>query len=878
MFSIQRNLIFRLLLLVFCYFVLITTESSSLTTKVPEDARLTNSGSLCSGRLEVKHHGEWRAMNIKEGAKAEGYAQLACTQMGCASVISVTHSTKITDQQPAWEVDFTCQGTESTLKECRGSTRRRRVQGIASSASSMEVICSEFVKLVGGSDVCRGKVEVKFEHSWASVCVDGFDSEAEKVVCRELGCGSSQYLMGSIMKEGPVLSKQYQCKGNESHLQDCASLTRNDCRSSARISCRPYDVRLVGGENHCKGTLEGKNHGEWRPLIDSWNFWRSEYSAEVCKQLDCGNLISTSRSRLPKSQHVWRLTTDCDLGGSSFCKSWIADGSAEVLMLSCSEAVRLVKGPSRCLGELQVKTSQSWMSVRSSDLNPETALVACRDLGCGFPDVYYGKLYSDHFQNPEHILNRTFKCEGNEKHLADCPSTTFNATKEELQECLHTYLTCIERPHEPFIIIHTQQREISGTSSESFKIFKGHRFAITCAYSSPYNILSIRLRSGVYSQHPTEQTQSAVDGKAIFIFPAAEDAHKGTYLCDYNHDFDPETFSKPKSFSLTIKDANNVRLVSGDSHCAGRLEVEHQKEWTPVSFGHSWSLKEAAVVCRQLNCGSIVTTSKVDQLTKPLPMLRFYSDCDGSEQALMDCGTVKKLPSSSTVEVVCSDILLQPKMDVFTTNSELFEDQQQDLLLYKGHSFTINCSVKPQYPGGHFSLIFNGFNQTTSHTQQAVNHSAHFMFTAADESHKGNYSCVYHNFLFNHNFSSESQSLSVIVNEVESVMLDDGTLRDYEFTACAGKLFVYDEEWRLLSSESKVWDLKHASVVCRELGCGSAVSTKAIDLHNKTLMWRFFSDCDGNESALLDCGTVESWFFSSAVEMVCTGHNWNGTT
>lgn len=103
-----------------------------------------------------------------------------------------------------------------------------------------------------------------------------------------------------------------------------------------------------------------------------------------------------------------------------------------------------------------------------------------------------------------------------------------------------------------------------------------------------------------------------------------------------------------------IAEHNDVRLVNGGSRCAGRLEVEYQKEWRPVSSRHSWSLKEAAVLCRQLNCGSALETSKVQNAAELLPVWRFYSACDGSEQALMDCGTVKTWLSSSTVEVVCS--------------------------------------------------------------------------------------------------------------------------------------------------------------------------------------------------------------------------------
>ncbi|KAK6324340.1 hypothetical protein J4Q44_G00036820 [Coregonus suidteri] len=81
--------------------------------------------------------------------------------------------------------------------------------------------------------------------------------------------------------------------------------------------------------------------------------------------------------------------------------------------------------------------------------------------------------------------------------------------------------------------------------------------------------------------------------------------------------------------------------------------------------------------------------------------------------------------------------------------------------VFRGYNFTITCSTQPQYPGGSFLLTFTGSNRTQ--TQPAVNHSAAFLFPAADDSHQGNYSCVYDNYVFSHNFSSESELLNLTV-------------------------------------------------------------------------------------------------------------------
>lgn len=51
-----------------------------------------------------------------------------------------------------------------------------------------------------------------------------------------------------------------------------------------------------------------------------------------------------------------------------------------------------------------------------------------------------------------------------------------------------------------------------------------------------------------------------------------------------------------------------VRLSDGDGRCSGIPEVLHQGTWKRLSQ-MSFNAKSAAVVCRDLNCGDVVTVS-----------------------------------------------------------------------------------------------------------------------------------------------------------------------------------------------------------------------------------------------------------------------------
>ena len=114
--------------------------------------------------------------------------------------------------------------------------------------------------------------------------------------------------------------------------------------------------------------------------------------------------------------------------------------------------------------------------------------------------------------------------------------------------------------------------------------------------------------------------------------------------------------------------------------------------------------------------------------------------------------------------VFFTDVLFKPNINLFPSIRRVSGGQQQSLLVVEGSSVTMGCSIQPQYPGGSFQLTFTGSNTTHNHTQPAVNHSANFLFPAADHTHQGNYSCVYHVNVFNHDFSSvRSESISLTV-------------------------------------------------------------------------------------------------------------------
>ena len=103
-------------------------------------------------------------------------------------------------------------------------------------SASSSVISADSVRLVNGTSLCSGRLEVKSDQSnqlWSSVCEADFDQQDAEVVCRELGCRAPSVLQGALYgeAEAPMWTKEFQCGGCESALLDCRSSgsTRNTC-------------------------------------------------------------------------------------------------------------------------------------------------------------------------------------------------------------------------------------------------------------------------------------------------------------------------------------------------------------------------------------------------------------------------------------------------------------------------------------------------------------------------------------------------------------------------------------------------------------------------------------------------------------------------
>ncbi|KAL0148695.1 hypothetical protein M9458_056022, partial [Cirrhinus mrigala] len=572
------------------------------------------------------------------------------------------------------------------------------------------------VKLIGNSS-CSGRLEILHDQTWMSVCDAAFDQQDAEVVCRELDCGAPVQVLGAAAfgkGDTQMWTQEIQCRGNESRIHLCpASSHENNCshdNDQGLLCADKKKVRLVDGHSRCAGRVEVHHRGQWGTVCHK--LWDLVDAAVVCRELDCGEPVDALGGAYfgPGSGPIWMSGILCTGSESSLKNCGSVGWNIHVCThnfdagVICSDHTppRLVNGSHLCSGRLEILQIQTWMSVCDAAFDQQDAEVVCRELDCGAPvqvlgaaafgkgdtqmwtqeiqcrgnesQISFCSISSSHENNctsgnimglicsdwfgegSGEIWADVFDCDGNETKLSGCSISSWSRAEcshrrdvgvicSDSSLALHDGLVRLSGERqcegEVEVFIHQVWRRVlldSWSLTES---------SVVCRQLGCGSVLNFY---GSSSSSP-EHSHECVTGFQC----SGSEAHLGN--CS-----SPQTLncSSTQQLSITCLGRGSIRLVGFGGDCAGRLEVFHSGSWGTVC-DDSWDIKDAHVVCRQLQCGVALSNQQVPAWFGPGsgPIWLDEVECEGNETSLWSCSSPgwgkHDCNHKEDVGVVCSE-------------------------------------------------------------------------------------------------------------------------------------------------------------------------------------------------------------------------------
>uniref|UniRef100_A0A4W3I4T0 SRCR domain-containing protein n=1 Tax=Callorhinchus milii TaxID=7868 RepID=A0A4W3I4T0_CALMI len=680
------------------------------------------------------------------------------------------------------------------------------------------------VRLVNASSPCAGRAEVYHDGQWGTV--DGYgtwDMKAAAVVCKELDCGAALSAPGGAHfgeGSGPVVTSRVQCRGSESTLRDCYSRPWGHYPG---LCSHPtiHHLRLANGGSPCAGRVEVYHDGQWGTVYGYG--WDMLDAAVVCKELGCGDALSASGGAHFGEGSGRLVTADVQCSGSEStlrgCRSWSwghyswSHSYDAGVICSGGKIPRLVNGSSHCAGRVELYNKVAWGTVCGNQLSQEMAEEICKHLGCGFAAFVFGDA---HFgEGSGNVIGRP--------------------------DCGH------QRDAGVFCSEHHSIRLIGGNNSCSGRVDlqRYYRSGTICDYYwdlQDADVLCRQLDCGfALSSGPGAQfgNETGLIWKTNFNCLGNESrvlecpvSFWDIFSCTHNNDVSVVCSGKQW----------HLRLESGGSRCDGRVEIYHNGTWGRL-LDDSWNISDADVICRQLNCGSAVSVYNSSQYGEGSgPVWINNVQCAGTETHIWNCPYSTVASSSRTsrdVGVLCSGEFFVHPMISCSGTVEVYRhgdwrrvrDQFWDL-----NDANVVCRQMGCGPA------IRSYNST-------VYREGERSPWLKDVHCQGNETNLLKCKPSRRNQSTEDMcDVGVQCSKDTHIRLMD------RGSSCAGRVEIYyNETWGTVCDDS--WGSREADVVCKQLGCGSAVDAISAAPCGSASgqVWLDEVRCSGKESALSEC-------------------------
>ncbi|XP_062576045.1 deleted in malignant brain tumors 1 protein-like isoform X2 [Saccostrea cucullata] len=411
-----------------------------------DTVRIVNGSSAEEGRVEVLINGQWGSVCDNGWSKSD--ADVTCKSLGYAGGLSVSSSVFGEGSGRAWLDNVNCNANKKSLFECTQSVIGSSTCRYGNTAG---VICfhtrKDSVRVVNGSTVQEGRVEVLMNGQWRSICDRGWGSNDAKVTCKSLGYSRGIPVASSVFGESPAqiwMFNRVSCWGFEQSLLRCTkSIIGSDvCTSSRNAGVVCYQrgketVRIVNGSSEYEGRVEVLINEQWQSICDKG--WDKNDADVTCKSIGYSGGLAVSSSVFGEGpETIWMLSSGNCYGGESSilectylsviaANSCRNGGHAGVICYHIgNDSVRIVNGSSADEGRVEILINGEWQNVCDRGWDKMAADVTCKRFGYSGGLPVLSSLFGE---GDGEIWLNGINCNGRENSLLKCRQSTVGSSR-----------------------------------------------------------------------------------------------------------------------------------------------------------------------------------------------------------------------------------------------------------------------------------------------------------------------------------------------------------------------------------------------------------------------------------------------------------------
>ncbi|KAK7910438.1 hypothetical protein WMY93_015122 [Mugilogobius chulae] len=632
------------------------------------------------------------------------------------------------------------------------------------------------------------------------------------------------------------------------------------------------EVRLVNGGTNCSGRVEIFVAGQWGTVC-GWS-WDLQDAQVVCRQMGCGTAYSaTTRATFGEGTGPFWMNdvectgnetelTQCGHSGNSYCYHYYDAG------VICKDEpviteMRLVNGGTNCSGRVEISVAGQWGTVCDNSWDLQDAQVVCRQMGCG--TAYFATTRAFFGQGTGTIWMNKVACTGSETELTQCGHSGFGNN-----HCSHGQdvgVICKDKP------VITDVRLVNGATNCSgrVEIFVAGQWGTVCDNSLDLQDAQVVCRQ-MGCGTAFSATNRAFFGKGTGLIWMYNVACTGseTELTQCGHSSLANHYcGHYQDTGVICKVITEMRLVNGGTNCSGRVEIFVAGLWGTVCH-NSWDLQDAQVVCRQMGCGTAYSATVSAFFGYGTGSIWMNSvACTGNETELTQCGHSgfgnHKCNHGNDAGVICKGKNPgppRPNPALYTCATKSRWGRGRRDCIYSSLESTGYLCLKHRI---YFCCEHNRISSLVNVCRGLpavvlVVNTVTLLFTC--------WSCLLDARLpLNARAGRSRRSAPLWSCEIapahrhyiESVCVVSFDITEMRLVngdnSCSGRVEIFIAgRWGTVCDDA--WDLQDAQVVCRQMGCGKAVSApgKAHFGQGTGPVWMDNVACTGEETELFKCG------------------------